>query len=164
MGCEHFNCDLPALRARLADPEAFLSGRPAGTRAVLDEVHRAEGPASIPEIDDEFPEARLPATGSSSLLAGQKFRNSLHWRKWTLPLRPVLRRGHPDRLGAADLDRRLFHGAVLLLVSLAPALGGGLRDASSLARDAGGSPPGAKDRKPTIFDSCPTGAIIRFLR
>lgn len=152
------------MQARLADPEAFRR-QPAGARAVPDEVHRAEGPASIPEIDDdEFPEARLPATGSSSLLAGQEFRNSLHWRKWTLPLRPVLRRGHPDRLGAADLDRRLFHGAVLLLVSLAPALGGGLRDASSLARDAGGSPPGAKDRKPTIFDSCPTGAIIRFLR
>lgn len=109
--CDYFNCDLPAVQARLADPEAFLRGLPAGSRAVLDEVHRAEDPSSLLKIAaDEFPEARLLATGSSSLFAGRKFRDSLAGRKWTVPLRPILWRECPDWLGAADLDRRLLHG------------------------------------------------------
>lgn len=110
-GARTFNCDLPEVRARLADPTGFLRGFPDGSRIVLDEIHRAEDPSGILKIAaDEFPGLRVLATGSSSPSAGGRFRDALTGRKWTVPLTPVLWRECPAWLGAADLDRRLLHG------------------------------------------------------
>ena len=106
-----FNCDLPSVRERLADPELFFGSLAADRRIVLDEVHRAEDPSGLLKIGaDEHPGIRILATGSSTLHASARFRDSLAGRKWPLRLAPVLWRECPDWLGAADLDRRLFHG------------------------------------------------------
>ena len=107
----YFNCDLPSVRARLEDPEAFFAQLPADARIVLDEVHRAEDPAGLLKIGaDAWPEVRILATGSSTLYASRRFRDSLAGRKWPIRFAPVLWRECADWLGAADLDRRLLHG------------------------------------------------------
>ena len=106
-----FNCDLPSVRERLADPELFYGSLAADCRIVLDEVHRADDPSGLLKIGaDEHPGVRILATGSSTLHASARFRDSLVGRKWPLRLAPVLWRECPDWLGAADLDRRLLHG------------------------------------------------------
>ena len=106
-----FNCDLPSVRERLADPELFYATLAPDRRIVLDEVHRAEDPSGLLKIGaDEHPGVRILATGSSTLHASARFRDSLVGRKWPLRLAPVLWRECPDWLGAADLDRRLLHG------------------------------------------------------
>ena len=67
-GVRHFNCDLPSVRARLADPEEFFASLPDGSRIALDEVHRAEDPAGLLKIGaDGFPGVSVLATGSSTL-------------------------------------------------------------------------------------------------
>lgn len=97
-GARCFNCDLPEVRARLADPVGFLRAFPDGSRIVLDEIHRAEDPSGILKIAaDEFPHLRVLATGSSSPSAGGRFRDALTGRKWTVPLTPVLWRECPER-------------------------------------------------------------------
>ncbi len=106
-----FNCDLPSVRSRLADPEAFLAGQPAGSRIVLDEVHRLDDPSTLLKIaSDEFPEIRVLATGSSTLYASAHFRDPLAGRKWPLRLAPVLWRECSGWTGGLDLERRLLHG------------------------------------------------------
>ena len=106
-----FNCDLPSVRERLADPELFYGSLAADCRIVLDEVHRADDPSGLLKIGaDEHPGVRILATGSSTLHASARFRDSLVGRKWPLRLAPVLWRECRDWLGADDLDRRLLHG------------------------------------------------------
>lgn len=106
-----FNCDLPSVRERLADPELFYATLGPHRRIVLDEVHRAEDPSGLLKIGaDEHPGVRILATGSSTLHASARFRDSLVGRKWPLRLAPVLWRECPDWLGADDFDRRLLHG------------------------------------------------------
>ena len=107
----YFNCDLPSVRERLADPEAFFSHLPSGARVVLDEVHRAEDPAGLLKIAaDAWPDIRVLGTGSSTLYASRRFRDSLAGRKWPIRLAPVLWRESADWTGAPDLDRRLLNG------------------------------------------------------
>lgn len=106
-----FNCDLPSVRTRLADPEGFLSGWRPGSRIVLDEVHRLDDPSTLLKIAaDEFPDVRILATGSSTLYASARFRDTLAGRKWLLRLAPVLWRECAAWSGSLDLQRRLLHG------------------------------------------------------
>ena len=109
----YFNCDLPSVQRQLADPEAFFRQQRRGATVLLDEVHRIGDPALALKIAaDEFPGVRILATGSSTLQATGKFRDSLTDRKRTLHLPPVLWR---ECLGAFDqpgLDRRLLHGGL----------------------------------------------------
>jgi hypothetical protein len=87
---EHFDCELPRTRQLMEDAEGFL-GSLRGGRVVLDEVHRLEDPSELLKIAaDHFPETRLLATGSSSLAATSKFRDSLAGRKEALWLTPML--------------------------------------------------------------------------
>ena len=70
----YFNCDLPSVRNRLADPESFFAHLPSHSRIVLDEVHRAEDPAGLLKIAaDAWPDIRVLATGSSTLYASRRF-------------------------------------------------------------------------------------------
>jgi uncharacterized protein len=63
------------------DPEGFLRGI-RGRRIVLDEIHRLERPSEILKIAaDHFPDIRILATGSSTLGASAKFRDTLAGRK-----------------------------------------------------------------------------------
>ncbi len=107
----YFNCDLPSTQRRLEDPEFFLSSQPGGRPVILDEVHRIADPSSVLKIAaDEFPHLKVLATGSSTLQATSKFRDSLSGRKHTVQLTPVLWRECQGEFGPPDFDKRLLHG------------------------------------------------------
>ena len=78
---EYFDCELPSVRRQLSDPENFLSERKKKT-VILDEIHRLDNPSELLKIAaDHFPVVRVIATGSSSLGASAKFRDTLAGRK-----------------------------------------------------------------------------------
>ena len=109
----YMNCDLPSVVRALEDPELFLDDRKPGTVLVLDEVHRLDDPSRLLKIAaDEYPHLRVLATGSSTLAATRKFRDSLTGRKQTVHLCPVLWEECAETFGVADLDRRLLHGGL----------------------------------------------------
>lgn len=110
---DYRNCDRPATVRALADPESFLAARPAGATLVLDEVQRLPDPSLVLKIAaDEFPGLRILATGSSTLAATRKFRDSLTGRKEAVPLSPVLWEECAEPFGVRDLDRRLLAGGL----------------------------------------------------
>ncbi|MCX6560823.1 MAG: ATP-binding protein [Candidatus Aminicenantes bacterium] len=109
----YLNCDLPSDVGRLDDPEFFFRSIPGGTRVVLDEIHRLADPSRVLKIAaDSFPSLRILATGSSTLAATKKFRDSLTGRKIEIRLPPVLWTESGAAFGIADLDRRLLHGGL----------------------------------------------------
>jgi len=107
----YLNCDLPSTAERLADPERFFRSVDRGI-VVLDEIHQLPDPSRILKIAaDEFPRLRLLATGSSTLAATGKFRDSLAGRKRVVHLLPVLA-SELDAFGISDLTRRLLRGGL----------------------------------------------------
>jgi predicted AAA+ superfamily ATPase len=108
---ECLNCDLPGVAERLRDPESFYrSARP--PLVVFDEVHQLPDPSRLLKIGaDEFPRLRILATGSSTLAATQKFRDSLTGRKRVVELVPVLFEELPA-FGVVDLRERLLRGGL----------------------------------------------------
>ena len=121
----YFNCDLPSVQRQLADPEAFFIQQGKKATLLLDEVHRIADPALALKIAaDEFPGLRILATGSSTLQATSKFRDSLTDRKRTLHLPPVLWHECLTCFDQPGLDRRLLQGGLpgaLLADALDPA-------------------------------------------
>ncbi len=110
---QYFNCDLPSVQRRMDDPEYFLSQLDPDSITVLDEVHRIADPSLLLKIAaDEFSRLRILATGSSTLQATKKFRDTLTGRKRSLQLRPVLWRECLGAFSIRDLDRRLLHGGL----------------------------------------------------
>jgi predicted AAA+ superfamily ATPase len=108
----YLNCDLPSVVRRLEDPELFFRSLPRGTIVALDEIHRLPDPSRVLKIAaDAFPSLRLLATGSSSLAATRKFRDSLTGRKQVVHLPPVLWPECQDDFDV-DIDRRLLHGGL----------------------------------------------------
>ena len=89
-GALYLSCDLPSTADRVADPERFLRSVEAPV-LILDEIHQLPDPSRLLKIAaDAFPHIRVLATGSSTLAATQKFRDSLTGRKQTVHLQPVL--------------------------------------------------------------------------
>ncbi len=87
---EYYDCELPRVRRMLQDPESFLQ-RSSGKRIVLDEVHRLMNPSQLLKIAaDHYPDIRILATGSSTLGASAKFRDTLAGRKRNLWLTPMV--------------------------------------------------------------------------
>jgi predicted AAA+ superfamily ATPase len=86
---EYFDCELPRIRRLMDDPEDFLGGL-RGRRVVLDEIHRLSNPSELLKIAaDHFPDVRVLATGSSTLGAAAKFRDTLTGRKRNVLLTPM---------------------------------------------------------------------------
>lgn len=109
----YFNCDLPSTVRALADPELFLGSLRRGAVVALDEVHRLADPSLTLKIAaDEYPHLRILATGSSTLAATGKFRDSLTGRKRSVHLCPVLWEECAEPFGIPDFDRRLLHGGL----------------------------------------------------
>jgi len=107
------NCDLPSVRRELADPEPFYAGLDTGATVIFDEVHRLEDPSQALKIAaDAYPQLRVLATGSSTLAATKKFRDTLTGRKTPIYLSPVLWEEGQGPFGVRDLDRRLLHGGL----------------------------------------------------
>lgn len=108
---EFLNCDLPSVQRRLADPESFLEGVEGGT-VVLDEVHQLPDPSQLLKIAaDVYPDLRILATGSSTLAATKKFRDSLTGRKRVVELLPVLAEELPA-FGVKRIEHRLLRGGL----------------------------------------------------
>ena len=109
----YMNCDLPSTQRALEDPELFLDGQASGAILVFDEVHHLNDPSRLLKIAaDEYPQLKVLATGSSTLAATRKFRDSLTGRKQAIHLCPVLWEECADPFGVTDLDRRLLHGGL----------------------------------------------------
>ncbi len=108
---EYFDCELPRIRRMMEDPEGFLETL-RGKRVVLDEIHRLNHPSELLKIAaDHFPTIRIVATGSSTLSASSKFKDTLAGRKSDLWLAPM---GLHDLADAkqGDLRRRLLRGGL----------------------------------------------------
>ena len=117
------NCDLPAVEEMLRDPQLFFRSctKPV---VVFDEIHQLRDPARLLKIGaDAFPKLKILATGSSTLAASRKFRDTLAGRKRTVHLLPVLWSELPAF--GVPLPRRLFLGGLppaLLADAKRPAL------------------------------------------
>ncbi len=114
----YLNCDLPSVEDMVRDPQLFFRGC-AQPIVVFDEIHQLRDPARVLKIGaDGFPKLKILATGSSTLAASKKFRDTLAGRKRVVHLPPVLW----DELPAfgATLGQRLLHGG-LPSALLAPA-------------------------------------------
>ncbi|MBI2841852.1 MAG: ATP-binding protein [Armatimonadetes bacterium] len=108
---EYFDCELPATRRRLEDPHAFLDSA-RGKRVVLDEIHRLENPSELLKIAaDHYPDTRVLATGSSTLGASTKFRDTLTGRKTEIWLTPMASQYLED-FGQPDISHRLVRGGL----------------------------------------------------
>jgi uncharacterized protein len=108
---EYFDCELPRVRQAMQDVEAFLGGLK-GRRVVLDEIHRLLNPSELLKIAaDHFPTVRILATGSSTLGASSRFRDTLAGRKTDLWLTPMIEADLAD-FGSTDLRRRLLYGGL----------------------------------------------------
>jgi len=106
----YVNCDLPAVEDMVRDPQVFFRGcsKPV---VVFDEVHQLRDPARVLKIGaDGFPKLKILATGSSTLAASKKFRDTLTGRKRVVHLTPV----SWDELPAfgVALPQRLLHGGL----------------------------------------------------
>lgn len=109
----YLNCDLPSDVRRVEDPEMFFRSQSRNAVIVLDEVHRLSDPSRILKIAaDTYPGLRILATGSSTLAATRKFRDTLTGRKYVLNLPPVLWTECEEKFGIRDLDHRLLHGGL----------------------------------------------------
>lgn len=95
----------------MLDPQSFLDGL-RGKRIVLDEIHRLQNPSELLKIAaDHYPATHIVATGSSTLGASRKFRDTLAGRKRDLWLTPICL---PDMNDAKQLNlkRRFLRGGL----------------------------------------------------
>lgn len=114
MGSEkirYLDCDLPVAAQMVEDPEFFYRNcdRPV---VIFDEIHQLKNPSRVLKIGaDHFGHLKILATGSSTLAASSKFRDTLAGRKRQVHLVPVLW----DEMAAFDNVpplRRLYHGGL----------------------------------------------------
>ena len=108
----HFlNCDIPDTAALVENPDRFYASVSEPV-VVFDEIHQLDDPSRLLKIGaDEFPHLRILATGSSTLAATRKFRDSLTGRKRVVHLLPVLAR-ECSAFGVRDIRKRLLHGGL----------------------------------------------------
>jgi predicted AAA+ superfamily ATPase len=107
----YVNCDLPVVADMVANPEVFYRNctRPI---VVFDEIHQLNDPSRLLKIGaDLFSHLKILATGSSTLAASRKFRDTLTGRKRLVHLTPVL---WNELLAFQNtpLLKRLYHGGL----------------------------------------------------
>jgi len=108
---QYYDCELPRVRRSMEDPETFLEGL-GKVRIVLDEIHRLQNPSELLKIAaDHYSQVRILATGSSTLGASSKFRDTLAGRKRNVWLTPMCLDDLKDA-GQADLEHRFLHGGL----------------------------------------------------
>lgn len=107
----YLNCDLPIVEEMIAQPDVFYRNcdRPI---IVFDEVHQLRDPSRILKIGaDQFPHLKIAATGSSTLAATKKFKDTLAGRKRNVRLTPVLW-DEITSFGNAVMEKRLYCGGL----------------------------------------------------
>jgi predicted AAA+ superfamily ATPase len=108
---EYFDCELPRVRRLMEDPQEFLQGL-RGKRIVLDEVHRLPNPSELLKIAaDHHPDVAVIATGSSTLGASARFKDTLAGRKAELWLTPM-NTADLAAFSNEDLKHRFLHGGL----------------------------------------------------
>jgi len=108
---EYFDCEMPRIRQMLEDPESFLQNFK-GKRIVLDEIHRLNNPSEILKIAaDHYSEVKIIATGSSTLGASKKFKDTLTGRKREIWLTPLLLEEN-ENFGNFALSHRFLFGGL----------------------------------------------------
>ncbi len=108
---EYFDCELPRVRRLMEDPQGFLDNI-GSKRIVLDEIHRLQNPSELLKIAaDHYPQINIIATGSSTLGASTKFRDTLAGRKVELWLTPIIINDLID-FKQTNLQHRLLHGGL----------------------------------------------------
>ena len=107
----YFDCELPRVRRMLEDIESFWEEH-RGQRVVLDEIHRLPNPSEVLKIAaDHFPEVKVLATGSSTLGASSKFKDTLTGRKAEVWLTPMIS-DDLEAFGNTDLGYRFLRGGL----------------------------------------------------
>ncbi|MBI3314843.1 MAG: ATP-binding protein [Candidatus Omnitrophica bacterium] len=107
----YFDCELPSVRRMMESPEDFFDGLK-GKRVILDEIHRLDDPSELLKIAaDHYPDIQIIATGSSTLGASTKFKDTLTGRKRELWLCPMMMKDMED-FGVKDLKRRFLRGGL----------------------------------------------------
>jgi len=109
---EYFDCELPRTRRMMEDPQAFLDSLGGRPRIVLDEIHRLPNPSELLKIAaDHYPHVRVLATGSSTLGASAKFKDTLAGRKRNVWLTPMCLEDLKDAK-RPDLRHRFLRGGL----------------------------------------------------
>lgn len=109
----YLNCDLPSVVRILIDCESFYDTLDENVTVIFDEIHRVEDPSRVLKIAaDVYPHLKILATGSSTLAATKKFRDSLTGRKIMIFLPPVLWNECSNVFQIKNLDHRLLHGGL----------------------------------------------------
>ncbi len=107
----YFDCELPRVRQMMANPEDFLDGL-RKKRIILDEIHRLDNPSELLKIAaDHYSDIQIIATGSSTLGASSKFKDTLTDRKRELWLCPMLTEDLED-FDHKDLKHRFLRGGL----------------------------------------------------
>ncbi len=110
-GIGYYDCELPSVRRAVEDPEQFLESV-RGRRIVLDEIHRLPNPSEILKIAaDHYPDVQIIATGSSTLSASAKFKDTLTDRKRELWLTPMIA-SDGESFGNSNLTHRFLRGGL----------------------------------------------------
>ena len=108
---EYFDCELPRIRRMMDDPQGFWDGL-SGKRVVLDEIHRLPDPSELLKIAaDHYKDIRVLATGSSTLAATTRFKDTLTGRKRDVWLTPMTLEDLRDAK-RTDLPHRLLNGGL----------------------------------------------------
>lgn len=108
---QYFDCELPRVRQQLENIEHFFKNVESNT-IVLDEIHRLLNPSEVLKIAaDHFPKVKVVATGSSTLAAKKKFKDTLTGRKRELWLLPSICQDLTS-FGIKNLDIRMLHGGL----------------------------------------------------
>jgi len=109
-GIIYFDCELPAVRREVED-EGFLENRKNGIIA-LDEIHKLAQPQQVLKIAaDYYPGIKIIATGSSTLGAYKRFRDTLTGRKYDIHLTPMISEDMSD-FRKKDIKKRLHSGGL----------------------------------------------------
>lgn len=107
----YYDCESPRVRQLIKDPEEFLDNQ-RGKKIALDEVHRLDNPSEILKLAaDHYPDIKIIATGSSTLGASKKFKDTLTGRKREIWLTPMLLQ-EMAIFGNSDLNHRFLFGGL----------------------------------------------------
>jgi predicted AAA+ superfamily ATPase len=106
----YFNCDDSEIQEKLTNPKVFLKSIQS-KGVVFDEIHQIENASQLLKIAaDEFPDLKVLATGSSTLAANRKFKDSLTGRKRNLHFLPIL--VSEIQAFSASLEKRMLFGGL----------------------------------------------------
>lgn len=110
-GTEYFDCELPSIKNVLEDSENFLKNVK-NKKLVIDEIHKLKDPSQLLKIAaDYYPDTKIIATGSSTLSASKKFKDTLTDRKKDIWLTPMNFTDMQD-FGNNNIEHRLLNGGL----------------------------------------------------